>query len=325
MEYQMDMMYEKALQLSNWGRTDDAVKAAEQFLAYYPDSYEGYYLLSEIYFNANEFEKAIEFVKKALSFDPLNHKGLTHLAILYYFLEMFDEYEQTTEFIVSEYPDIPGVHTFYASYLADFKQDYEKARFYIEKAVEIEPDDPYTLMTYSNILALLFEDPRSKEYSNRALAQYTEDDVVLATAASSAYNRGDYSKALLLNKTAIKLEPNDEGLLSNLMLYTMCDLWFMRFPLKIRRFHEKLRLKRPILFWPLLVVATFILKLLIFPYLAIVYGTPHILHGLAVRLAMKKMPEQMRTNVGGSLPIGYLIFCAVVICIIIIFRWLNQS
>ncbi|NPC94395.1 tetratricopeptide repeat protein [Bacillus sp. WMMC1349] len=320
MEDQMDIMYEKALQLSNWGRTDDAVKAAEQFLAYYPDSYEGYFLLSRIYYDADEYKKVIQFAKKAVTYDPINEDALTLLMYAYYATDMFDQYLETNKILISQYPESYYPYYLYGYYLLKNKQEYEKARFYIEKALEMEPNDSSSLAIYSEILAFSYEDHLSKEYSDRALAQNIEDSQIFGITARAAFYRGDFSQALDLNKAAIKLDPNNQRLVNNLMFFMGINIWFMKYPLKIKRFHEKLRFKHRKLFWSLLIVATFILKILIFPYLILIYGTPHVLQYIAGPLVKRKMPEQMEPNSGCILAGCYLLILLVISILFI--RWI---
>ncbi len=136
------------------GKTKEALKEAEQFLSSYPDSQEGYQLLSNIYFNAKEYEKAVQFAKEALNLDPMNFEILVILALAYYELGMYEEHEEINELLISQYPDNHYTYAMHAQFLFHDKNEYEKARFYIEKAVELEPDDPFSLVVYSEILAV---------------------------------------------------------------------------------------------------------------------------------------------------------------------------
>jgi len=294
LDNQMSIMYEKAERLSKWGKTKEALKEAEQFLSNYPDSHEGYQLLSNIYFNAKEYEKAVQFAKEALNLDPMNFEILAVLTLAYYELGLYEEHEEINELMISEYPDYHYTYAMHAQFLFHDKNEYEKSRFYIEKAVELEPDDPFSLVVYSEILAVFFEDGLSRACSDRALAQNADDAMITGMAASAAYRRGDYAQALTLNKTALQINPNNPGIVPNLALYNMCNFWFMKYPLKVRRFHEKLRVKKPVLFWPLLVIVTLVFKWLMIPYVFLVYSTPYMMNGLAGALMQRKLPEQMR-------------------------------
>ncbi len=87
------------------GRYTQAQEIYEQILAEHPDFARGWWALAHTLMNQGEFDKALEYFKKACEMEPQNQKFLYDCAMMHTMLGMYDEAKPLFERVISLDPD----------------------------------------------------------------------------------------------------------------------------------------------------------------------------------------------------------------------------
>ena len=198
-----------ALQDSISGSVAEALKAAllGKELASYnktdPEAYNLYLLGNHFYalYNKDNFEKAIEYYKRALSIDS-NYlparAALTNVRLKQHFMGHVPLYQDYTEIrkevykMLKFFPDFADAYVMMGMIKQVYDWDWEGADKYFKKALELEPDNSYAL-TEAAVL-------------NRTL--------------------GNFGEAINLQKSSIAIDPLNAG---SYMALSVIE-WYMDLP-----------------------------------------------------------------------------------------------
>jgi len=180
------------------------------------EAYEAYLKGNELIVNRKpeEIEQAIEEYKRALKIDPSFGWAYARLSIAYNLLyeygnidkeEVADLIRRNADQAIFIDPSIPQAYAGLSRYYS-IKEDFENEVKAINKANELNPNDPEILNWYGVSIQL---DDREKADS-LYLEAYEIDPLspVITSNVSSVYSRrGDYDKALQLLDKNIELNP----------------------------------------------------------------------------------------------------------------------
>ncbi len=117
---------------------DSAISIYEVMVKKFPDKPEGYQGLGYVYgVVKKEYDKAIEYYRKALELDPTNEAILFGLAKVYEEAGKPGEARTLYEALIKKYPDQLKFYIAYAKFLYEIK-DYKAASDIIEKAYSMD-------------------------------------------------------------------------------------------------------------------------------------------------------------------------------------------
>jgi len=166
--------------------------------------------MGDVFKGSKVFDRAEEYYKEALTVDPVNKFALIGLADTYRGLKRFRDAIQTWEEYLSY-----GENEFDIAVLTRLGDTYrkigqtEKALVRYNKAIGIDPGNPYAL---SGLGLLHFQMGRYEEslsYWNRLL-KIEKDDIKVLTNMGNCYRkRGAYSEALKYFYRAMNIEPKN--------------------------------------------------------------------------------------------------------------------
>jgi len=135
----VDAIAQKAMAYDYMGESEKAFAAYEEALAKRPDDTDLLFNLGRLYFMKDEYEKAIEYFKKVLVNNPDDFESNLNTGNAYLSLAQ-NVLKKERELSTEELTKIPP-----EKIKAKKKQEtdyYNKAIPYLEKAVELKPDDP---------------------------------------------------------------------------------------------------------------------------------------------------------------------------------------
>ncbi len=153
-----------------------------------PDSLLDNYVLYRLSVVDRDYNNAIKYLDKYIqAIGPDTGRGMDHLASKGQLLTAaYEEYSDKSyiqkaievyEELLSKMPDNARLINNIAYVYAKSNQDIEKALGYIEKAYEIEPDNPAILDTYALVLYRTGRFDKAEEYAQAALQQYERNQV----------------------------------------------------------------------------------------------------------------------------------------------------
>jgi Flp pilus assembly protein TadD len=83
-------------------------------------------------------------------------------------------------------------------------EDFENSRVYLQKAYELEPEDPYIMYNYASVLYSVFEWRQAAQILSKYLEQRPEDKEAAEKAADAWYMAGEYGFAAAYGNLAAK-------------------------------------------------------------------------------------------------------------------------
>ena len=92
---------------------------------------------------------------------------------------------------------------------------YNDAMFYLERLLEVRPDDVAALTMYAQVLARMKRNKQASEILEYALRINPSDIITLNTYGNQLSYIAEYSKAFLLFQKSLKLQPNNVITLTN--------------------------------------------------------------------------------------------------------------
>lgn len=195
---------------------DKALDAIKRSLRYYPENGRQYLVLGSIYDQKGEREKApVEYARALELIDSTDVGTISRI-----YGAMGDNFyaRQLTDSAFTYYqkallydPDNSLALNNCAYYLACEGRDLDNALSMIEKATAAEPDNPTTLDTYAWVLFKRKDYAKAREVMDRTLGLTDErSEEILEHAGDIYFMDGDPDGALEFWKEALKLAPDNK-------------------------------------------------------------------------------------------------------------------
>lgn len=208
----MEDNFRRIYYLLKLGDVERAKEEAELMVREDPEDVYGYLSLSYVYFyGLHEIEIASEYIDEALKLDHLNEFVLLAGLDIFTAQSNLIRLREIAEIGIRNYPE-EAPYYFYMSEAVRHLEGLKDVLVYLEKAIELDPENEMYVGRYAYILLKYF--PKQKEKGlmaeKRALELNPENIANLFYFASIAKENGNFKKARMLAETAMKLAPNDE-------------------------------------------------------------------------------------------------------------------
>jgi tetratricopeptide (TPR) repeat protein len=190
-------------------KNDQALKAALNLLSTNIDNDVLLAEISRIYCALGDYDKSIEFVKKALQQDS-EHAHYYYLLSIY--LLNKSKLEQAEEEIKQAIRLEPE-SSLYFSVLSKIKVNQRKPKTalkYINKSIELDPENDDALDLKSEILLIQNKPKTSEKYINEALKVNPMNVDSHQRRARILYRKGDFKGAIEILEGALKIDPDDK-------------------------------------------------------------------------------------------------------------------
>jgi tetratricopeptide (TPR) repeat protein len=126
-------------QLAEKGDLDGALRELNQAVELDPRNTEAYNLLAEIYFNTENYEKAIASAQSCLYYDPGNIEAWLLLGNIYDEQQEYDKAIENLRYAMQY--DMQNADVYYLmGYIYAEKEDFQKAKEFMGRALELNPD-----------------------------------------------------------------------------------------------------------------------------------------------------------------------------------------
>ncbi|HBP37156.1 MAG TPA: hypothetical protein DD640_00110, partial [Clostridiales bacterium] len=223
------------------GRYDKAMSDARKACEIAPDNPNSYMARAFVQMQLEHYEEALQDFEMTLKYDPRRYDALRGQGKCLSMLGR--DYEALASFnaLRREYPEDPDLYyeladvLFSAGYLDDCqevcrkcleldpayvsayvilgmvalrKNNDEKAHHLLNKAVDLEPDNPFALNELSYMVHLDGDDDRALELVDRALAESPEYADALCNKGVILYFRSEFDEAATLFDQTIKVAPD---------------------------------------------------------------------------------------------------------------------
>lgn len=177
------------------------------------------YLLSLIYKNKNDYNNALQYLKKAAN---INSDYLSH----YYLLSAESDIKKNN-LLKAEHNYLKAIEfnpyetaAYYnLSQLAYAKKDLSSAKNYLKKTLELEPEN---FIAANNLAMLLLNEKKYNEAEKLLLNNfnlYPDNELIINNLVKLYLNKKDYHNAYNFLRIAISINPNNEN---NYLLIISC-------------------------------------------------------------------------------------------------------
>jgi tetratricopeptide (TPR) repeat protein len=222
----IESLLERASQLVNHQRYDEAEKNLKEALALDPTQVEAIALMAVCKSEMNQYEESLTLIKQAISLQPDNDYFL-YLHSLFSFRK--DDLKEAKKFVANAIA--------YNPYQADYfgllssinlqQKDWQEALDNANKGLEINSENLTCLNTRSTALFKLDKKEEAYATIQEALNQDPENDYSHANIGWGLLEKGDHKKALEHFREALKLNPENanakagmvEGLKARYLFY----------------------------------------------------------------------------------------------------------
>jgi len=206
---------DKGIQLYNDGDYHNAVEALLALNVVYEDDPETAYFLGLSYTQLGNFEQAEFFFDIVLRYDIHVLRVFQSSMVLSYIYSITEKYDQAIRLIlqvVDEGFESAQIYSTLA-YCCYSSGNLSKALDYLEKAIELEPDNPNSLNSYGFILAEEGKSTSSAiDFCVKALKRNPEYGAYLDSVGWAYYKNGNISEAIRFLRKAKEVWPDDEDI-----------------------------------------------------------------------------------------------------------------
>lgn len=218
----MSNLYEilnKAQIAISLGKYQLAIKLSQDVLSIAPNNAFAYYNLALSYLLLKNYDKAEEFIKLALSFEPNLENSLVLYCVILFKKEQYQAASEKADEALKINPDNETAIYFKACIFNKLKK-YKEAEWYIKKALELSPNSN----SYHLKLAEIYSDTNRKNLAEQeylaALKLEPNDSISLNNYGMHilAKNWRD-KKGLELLRASLRNKPDDKTVIENYEAY----------------------------------------------------------------------------------------------------------
>ena len=218
----MSNLYEilnKAQIATSLGKYQLAIKLSQDVLSIAPNNALAYYNLAVAYVFLKNYDKAEEFIKLALSFEPNLENSLVLYCIILFQKEQYQAASEKADEALKINPDNETA-IFYKACIFHKLKKYKEAEWYIKKALEHSPNSN----SYHSKLAEIYSDTNRKNLAEQeylaALKLEPNDSISLNNYGMHilAKNWRD-KKGLELLRASLRNKPDDKTVIENYETY----------------------------------------------------------------------------------------------------------
>jgi len=176
-----------------------------------------YHNMGVAYAEKQEYDKAMEYYRKAIELKPDYAETYLNLGIIHH---QRHEYDIAMEYYSKAIELEPKLAMAYnnAGDIYNQKQEYDKAMEYFKKALELKPDLAMAYYNVGNIYYRKQDYDNAMEYYNKALELDSNLAMAYNDIGAIYHSKQELDKAMEYYRKAIKLEPGNAKILYNMNL-----------------------------------------------------------------------------------------------------------
>jgi tetratricopeptide (TPR) repeat protein len=205
----------KALVLSRLKKFDEALTALEKAKELSPDSEIPLLHQARIQIAQGKIDAALESLNKGNAINPGNLTVLMLRSSVYQLRGEKDKAMADIDQALVIKPDLPVIVRSRALLLAEEKR-YDEAITALESIRKLDPKDQLTMLQLGMLYAVQKKSAKAIEYFDALLAEAPDEWRALEARADSYLNLGKHAEAIADYEKAIKLQPQESGILNNL-------------------------------------------------------------------------------------------------------------
>jgi tetratricopeptide (TPR) repeat protein len=195
------------MQRGEYGQAGDELERAIQVL---PEKPLLHHLLGVCYLRRQMYPQAIEALQRSLSLAPENIGVMRDLATGYERAGFFDEAVALLEQVLERDADDHWALNYLGYMLADRGVQLEQAQEFIERALEMEPENAAYLDSMGWICYRLGKLPLAEEYLVKAIAESGDEAVMYDHLGDVYLRQGRQAEAVEQWRKALELNPDDQ-------------------------------------------------------------------------------------------------------------------
>lgn len=199
------------------GRYDEAIRAFEEAIFYYPDNADAHFSLGHVYYDLGRWGEAVEAFGRAVALAPRDREAFNYLGASYFKLGRYEKAIDAYKSAVLLQPDSADVRYNIAN--AFFRLGrYEPAVLYYKEVTYLKPK---SAEVYNDIGVAYAEWGRYGEAADafkRATGFDSDDAYAQNNLALSYYLDGQHEKASQSFNRAVRLRPDDGAIRRNASL-----------------------------------------------------------------------------------------------------------
>lgn len=197
-------------------KKNEAIQKLNSYKYKFFDSPTYFNVLGELYAFNEQYQLAEEMFKKSLNLDSSNYEVYNNLAWIYSEIEDWSKSDYYYSKSIEIFPNNPVTLNNYAYSLIVRDTNLPYARVLIEKAISIRPDDSNFLDTYGWYFFRIGDYEKAKYYIEKSIElDDTRPEPFLHL--SLIYKKlGDFSNAQYFLEKALSIDPNNKEILKEL-------------------------------------------------------------------------------------------------------------
>jgi len=210
---------DKGKQLYKDGDYNNAIEALLALNVVYEDDPETAYFLGLSYTQLGDFEQAESFFDIVLRYDIHVLRVFQSSMVLSYIYSITEKYDQAIRLILQVIDEGFESAQIYSTlaFCCYSSGNLEKSLDYLEKAIELEPNNPNSLNSYGFILAEEGKSTSSAiDFCMKALKGNPEYGAYLDSVGWAHYKNGNISEAIKFLRKAKEAWPDDEDIEAHL-------------------------------------------------------------------------------------------------------------
>jgi len=177
---------------------------------------ESKYYLGLSYLNKNNYEKAVEWIEHALNTSSEFEEGLINLAICYGYLNKLDKSEEIFLRVLEIFPLRKYICYTNIGIIKSKQNKYEKAIYYFDKALEINPNSEEVLINKSTAYFDLGDFNESLKIINIILDLNKNNQKAIINMAATLNMMSEYEESIKWSNYILNIDEKNELALINL-------------------------------------------------------------------------------------------------------------
>jgi tetratricopeptide (TPR) repeat protein len=190
-----------------------AEKRVKAIISDFGNSADAYMLLSNIYFNQQEYRKLLTETEAALSLSNLPARLLFNRAVAHEHFKEYEEVESSLKRLLTIDPKNSEGLNFLGYIYAEQKINLHEAEALIRRALNEKPDDGYYLDSLAWVYYQRGEYDRAIETQVKAISQISDDPVMHEHMGDMLWKKDDKSRARDSWQKALELKHDNPGLI----------------------------------------------------------------------------------------------------------------